>query len=120
MRFLNTQSIAPIEIHRQLSQQSFPADFPLLLALNCSGAPVIQKIVPWCIQKQMTPEHKSKRMESALTTVVHLLLHLKKLLYDQRQLFKNDREAMSVTQYNGSNPRQQTSTHRDTKVGLAV
>ena len=37
--------MAPIQIHRQLYQQSFPADFPLLVAQNCHGAPVVQKIV---------------------------------------------------------------------------
>ena len=41
--------------------------------------------------KQLTPEHKAKRMESALAVVVHLFLHFKKLLSDQRQRFENDR-----------------------------
>ena len=35
----------PIGIHRQLCQQSFPLDFPLLVAQNCHGAPVVQKFV---------------------------------------------------------------------------
>ena len=48
--------------------------------------------------KQLTPEHKAKRMESALTTVVHLSLHHKKFLSGQHQYFQNDREVeMSVT-----------------------
>ena len=45
IKFLNAQSIAPIEIHCQLWQQSFPADFSLLVAHNCQGEPVVQKIV---------------------------------------------------------------------------
>ena len=46
IKFLNTQSIAPIKIQRQRCQQSLPADYPLLVAQNCPGAPVVQKIVP--------------------------------------------------------------------------
>ena len=45
IKFLNSQSIAPIEIHRQLCHQSFLAYFPLLVAKNCHGAPVVPKIV---------------------------------------------------------------------------
>ena len=45
IKFLNAQAISPIEIHRQLCQQSFPADFPLLVAQNCHGARVVQKTV---------------------------------------------------------------------------
>ena len=44
IKVLNAQSIAPIEILRQLSQESFPADLPLLVAQNIHGAPVIQKV----------------------------------------------------------------------------
>ena len=40
IKFLNAQSIAPIEIHRHMCQQSFPADLPLLFAKYCHGAPV--------------------------------------------------------------------------------
>ena len=50
-----------------------------------------------------------------MAIVVHLLLLLKKLLSDL-QRFQNDREAeMSVTQYNGTNPRRQTSTTKGYK-----
>ena len=45
MKFLNAQSIAPIEIHRQLCQQSFPADFTVLAAQNLHGTRIVQKIV---------------------------------------------------------------------------
>ena len=45
MKIFNSQSIAPIKIHRQVCQQSFPADFPLTVAQNSHGAPVVQKIV---------------------------------------------------------------------------
>ena len=44
MKFLNAERIVPIEIHRQLCQQTFPADFPLLVQ-NCHGVPVAQEIV---------------------------------------------------------------------------
>ena len=51
----------------------------------------------------------------------HLFLHLKKFLSGQRLHFQNDREAeMSVTQCSGFNPRRQTSTTQDTKVGPTV
>ena len=40
----NTQSRAQIEIHRQLWQQSFPTDFPLLVPQNCREAPPVLKI----------------------------------------------------------------------------
>ena len=43
---------------------------------------------------------QAKRMESALTIVVHLLLQLKKFLSGQRQRFQKEREAeTSVTQF---------------------
>ena len=45
IKFLNTQNITPIEIHRQCCQQSFPEDFSFLVAKNSHGAPVVQKIV---------------------------------------------------------------------------
>ena len=101
VKFLNAQSIASIEIHRQLCQRSFPADFPLLVAQNYHGAPVVQKILRHVVPRQLTQEHKGKRMEPALTIiVVYLFLHLKKFLSGQVQRFQNDREAeMGVTQW---------------------
>ena len=63
--------------------------------------------VRW-MSKQLTPERKAKRVESALTIVLHLFLHLGRFLSGQSQRFQNDREVeMSVTQ---CNPRRQTST----------
>ena len=100
LKFLNAQGIAPNEIHRQPFQQSFPADY--LVAQNCHGAPVVQKIVRQVGAKatDTRTQNKAKRMESALTAVVNLFLHLKKLLSYQRQGFQNDRQAqMSVTQW---------------------
>ena len=41
--------------------------FSLLAAKNFHGAPVVQKIVCQVGAKQLTPEHKAKCMESALT-----------------------------------------------------
>ena len=38
IKVLNAQSLAPIEIHLHLCQQSFPADFPFLVAQNCHGS----------------------------------------------------------------------------------
>ena len=52
----------------------------------------VQKIMRQWVPKQQIPEHKAKRMESALTIVVNLFLHLKKCLFGQRQRFKNDKE----------------------------
>ena len=56
IKFLNTQIIAPIEIHRPVGLQSFTADFPLVVARNCHGAPNVQKIV-----RQWVPKNKAKR-----------------------------------------------------------
>ena len=73
-----------MEIHRQLYQQSFAADFPLLVTQNCHGAPAVHKIVLEVGAKATEPEHNAKRMESALTiTVVYLFLHHKKFLSAQ-------------------------------------
>ena len=42
--------------------------FPLLVAQNCHGAPVVQKILRQVDAKvNLTPEHKANRMESVLT-----------------------------------------------------
>ena len=100
IKFLNAQSIAPIEIHRQLCQQSFPADFPLLVAQNCHGVPVVEKIVHQVGAKATDTRTHSKAHGVSIDNeiVVHISLHLKKFLYGQRQRFQNDREAeMSVT-----------------------
>ena len=48
----------------------------------------------------------------------HILLHLKKFLSDQRQRFENDRGEDEC--HGGSNPKRQTSTTQDTKVGPTV
>ena len=61
---------------------------------------LFRKLCARWVPKQLTPEHKAKRMESALTVVINLFLHLKKFLPGQRQRFQNDREVeMSVTQW---------------------
>ena len=54
-------------LHNYGIQLSFPVDFSLIVAQNFHGAPVVQKIVRQVSAKQLTPEHKAKRMESALT-----------------------------------------------------
>ena len=100
IKFLNAQSIASIEIHRQLYYQSFPESFPLLVQQNCHGSPVVEENCAPDGCQSNTPEHKGKHMESALTIVVHLFLHIKKFLSSQRQRFQKDREVeMSITQW---------------------
>ena len=65
--------IAPIEIHRQLCQQLFRADFPLLVPQNCHGAPVVQKIVRQVGAKATGTRTQSKaRGVSIDNIVVHL------------------------------------------------
>ena len=102
IKILNAQSVAPIEIHRPLCQQSFPADFPLLVAQNCHGAFVLRKIV-----RQVGAEETDTRTKtnahgrvSIENIVVHLFLHLNKFLPSQRKHFQNDREVeTNVTQW---------------------
>ena len=85
IKFLYSQSMAPIEI-RQLCQQSFSAPCRTKLSRStCS-----ENSAPGGYQSNMTPEHKAKHMESTLTIVVHLFLHLKKFLYGPRQRFQVD------------------------------
>ena len=67
IKFLNTQNIAPVKIHRQLCQQSFPAGFPLLVAQNCHGEHVVQRIVHQVVAKATDTRTQRKRMESSLT-----------------------------------------------------
>ena len=99
IKFLNALSITPIEIHRQLCQQSFPADFPVLVAQNYHEAPVVQKIVRQVGVKATDTRTQSKAHGVSIDNiVVHHFLHLKKFLSGQRQRFQNDRETeMSVT-----------------------
>ena len=47
-------------IHNYGTQQSFPADFPFLVAKKCCS----ELCARW-VPEQLTPEHKAKRMESA-------------------------------------------------------
>ena len=56
IKFLNAQSIVPSEIHRQLCQLSFPADFPLLVAQNCHAAPpfFFRKLCARWVPKQLS------------------------------------------------------------------
>ena len=49
------------------TQQLFPADFLLLVAQNCYGVPVVQKILRKVGAKAIDIEYKAKRMESAFT-----------------------------------------------------
>ena len=90
IKLLNAQSIAPIELHRKLCQQSFAAHFPFLVAQNCHGAPVVQKIVRQVGAKATDTGTQSK----AHGIVVPLLLHLKKFLSGQD--FCNGREAWMI------------------------
>ena len=88
IKILNEKSIAPIEIHRQLCQQSFPADhFPFLVVQNCHGVPVVQKIVGQVGAKSTDTRTQSKA--TALTIVVQLFLSLKRFLSGQRQRFQS-------------------------------
>ena len=88
IKILNEKSMAPIEIHRQLCQQSFPADFPFLVQ-NCHGAPVVQKIVRQVGAKSTDTWTQSKA--TALTIVVQLFLRLKRFLSGQRQRFQSSK-----------------------------
>ena len=65
IKFLNAQSIAPIEILRQLCKKSFSAPCCTKLSQITCGS---QNCTQYGRPKQLTPEHKAKRMESALTT----------------------------------------------------
>ena len=66
IKFLNAESIAPIEIHRQLCQHSFTADFLLLVAQNRHGAPVVQKIVHQVGAKAADTRTQSKAHEVSI------------------------------------------------------
>ena len=93
LKFLNAQSTALIEINRQLCQQSFPAPCCRTVTEH-----LFRNLCARCVPKQLTPEHKATRIESAFTIVVHSFLHLKKFL--SRQHFQNDRETeMYITQW---------------------
>ena len=114
IKFLNVQSIVPIEIHCQLCQQSFPA--PCFTKLS-----VVQKTVRQVDSKATDTRIQSKVHGVSINNCGHLFLDLQKLISDQRQRFQNDREAeMSVTEHSVPNPRRQTSATRDTKVGPTV
>ena len=58
---------------------------------------LFRKLCARRVLKRLPPEHKAMRMESALTTVVHLFLHLKKFLSGER--FQNDRDECHTVQW---------------------
>ena len=66
IKFLNAQNIERIEINRQLCQQSFLAGSPLLVAENCHGAPVVQKIVHQVGAKATDTRTQSKALGASI------------------------------------------------------
>ena len=88
IKFLNSQSIAPIGIHRQLRQQSFPQIYCSLLHKCITEQLLFRKLCARWVPKQLTPDHKAKRKESALIIVIHLFLYLKKFLSGHRSVFR--------------------------------
>ena len=82
IKFLNLQRITPIEIHRHQCQQSFCAISRSLLHKIVTEH-LFRKLCARWVPKQLTPEHKEKSMESALTIVVPVFLHLKEFLSSQ-------------------------------------
>ena len=74
-----------------------PGLFPLLVAQNCHGAPVVQKILLFVGIKATDTRTQSKAHGVSIDISAACL---KKFLSGQRQSFPNDREAkMSVTQW---------------------
>ena len=73
IKFLNAQSIAPIEIHRQLCQVYGHT---------------------WLDSKQISC--RSSPYSPYLVSCFHHFLHLKKFLSGQRQCFQNNRECHTV------------------------
>ena len=105
MTYLNAQSIAPIEIHHQLCQQSFPAPCctKLSRSICCS-----ENCSPGGCQSNL---HQNTKQSACISIdkCGPLFLHLKKFLSCQRQHFQNDRVSEIVSQ-SSYNPRRQTST----------
>ena len=63
IKFLNAQSIAPIEIHRHLCQQSVPQISRSLLYKTVTESPLFRKLCVRWVPKQLTPEYKAKHSQ---------------------------------------------------------
>ena len=92
IKFLNAQSIVPIEIHCHLCQVYGP---------NFISKQMVRR---WC--RRFTAGHPSLRTTlwslcgNLVPSDFHLLSHLKKFLSDERQHFQNDTELeMNVTKW---------------------
>ena len=110
IKFLYTHIGAPNEIHRQFCQQSFPADYPLLVAQNYHGVSVAQKIVRQVGAKATDSEHKAKRMESALTKLRSIFSYTSINPCPVSVSVYRMTERRRLVSHSGSNPRRQTFT----------
>ena len=105
------QSVIKIfEFTEHSAERNSSPSVPAVISLSMPNKivtehPLFWKLCARWVPKQMTPEHKAKRVESELTIVVHLFLNLKTFLSGQRQRFQNDRVSHSDFNF-----RQQTST----------
>ena len=107
IKILNAQSIAPIEIHRQLCQQSFPADFSRLVAQNCHGASVVQKTV--CQLGAKATDTRTQSKPHVVSTDNFGPSVLKQIPVQSASAFSECQRG-GVECYSCSNPRRQTST----------
>ena len=86
-------------LNAQLCQQSFPADFPLLVAQNCHKAPVVQKIVRQVSEKATHQNTKRSAWSQHWQLWFIFFYTLRNFCPAKHQRFLNDREVeMSITQ----------------------